>query len=131
MISVESMLEFTNHSDQIKEVIQKAINAVSVLNIDRSEKESVLGSLHHLDKISITKAGVLLAEKYLGNENIFLGLSAADFFKKCYNLRSYLVHYGKRTKGEYSIEKVTPELARFTGILIERKILNSTYSKGT
>lgn len=124
MISIESMLEFINHNEQIQNVIQQAINNITALEIHQTEKESLIGSLNHLKKISITKAGILLAEKYLGHENNYLGLTPADFFKKCYNLRSLLVHYGKRNKNNFSIEKVTPELIKFTGTLIERKLLS-------
>ncbi len=124
MISLESMLDFPNHSNKVQKLITRTKRRVKCSIIPQDEKASLIGSLEQLRRVSITKSGILLTQHYLDQNQLYSGLSSSKFFKKCYNLRSKLVHKGEKTVGNFNVKHATPELSRFVADIIYQKILS-------
>jgi hypothetical protein len=95
MVAMESLIQVEQRPsasyDHVNELIEITENNP---NLDRKEKDSIKGTLNHLRNESITKAGQNLVAQHLG-DNQYYNKPAAEFFKKCYDIRSKLVHTGK------------------------------------
>ena len=85
---IESPLRSATELEHVDAWIKSTTDAVG---LQESEKVSLRGSLEGLRHQSIRRAGSELAETRLGDRR-YDGSSAAQFFKRCYDLRSNLVH---------------------------------------
>jgi hypothetical protein len=92
MMAVEALIEPEQRPPAAVKHVEQLIHLTKeATSLSDSERESLLGSLHWLRKQSISRAGRALAAERLG-EATYDGMSAPDFFRHCYNLRSRLVH---------------------------------------
>ena len=90
--AIEALIETRQKSNEavnhINNLIQLTIKSNS---LDKQEKDSLVGSLGSLRQQSISQAGRELAATKLG-ERTYMNLSASEFFRRCYDIRSRLVH---------------------------------------
>jgi len=89
--AVEALLEPLERSDKVKALVKEFKATTRKSKID--EWESIIGSLEQLKRQSIGQAGRTLADHLIPNE-FFDGQSSADFFTRCYDLRSRILHRG-------------------------------------
>lgn len=82
-MKVEALVE------ELKATTQKS-------KIDKTTRKSIIGSLERLRHQSIGQAGRTLADRLIPNE-FSGGQSSADFFTRCYDLRSQILHRGTIT----------------------------------
>jgi hypothetical protein len=92
--AVEALLERPKRPDVVEELVEEFKAKTQLPNIDEQTKNSIIGSLGDLKRESITQAGRTLAGRLIPNE-LFDGQSSADFFTRCYDLRSQILHRGK------------------------------------
>jgi len=92
--AVEALLERPKRTQLVQELVKDFRDKTRLSNIDKETKKSIVGSLGDLQLESITQAGCNLACDLIPNE-LFDGQSSADFFARCYNLRSQILHRGK------------------------------------
>jgi hypothetical protein len=85
--------------------------------VQRSEKDSLIGSLKWLRDESITKAGQRLAREKLGDK-CYEGRSAPDYFANIYSIRSRLVHGNVPFPTFEEINKVAATLEVFVSDLL-------------
>ena len=91
MMALETRIESKLRDGLALEMIDKFIGDVnSSVELETRERNSILGSLRHLRKESISEAGQSLV-RGIGSDN-YDGKSAEDFFKVCYQVRSDVVH---------------------------------------
>ena len=95
--AVEALLEPLERSDEVQALVAelKAMTLRSKRSkIDEPTRESIIGSLERLRHQSISQAGRTFADRLIPND-LFDGQSSADFFTRCYEWRSQIVHRGK------------------------------------
>lgn len=92
--AIESLLEPEERSEGAVSLVDGFIEKVKMSCLDESERDSLIGSLRWLRQDSITRTGEQLVEKHLG-EAEYDGMEAPDFFRKCYSIRSELLHEGE------------------------------------
>jgi hypothetical protein len=92
VMAIEAIIEPQKRGSDSVALIQTLIHETKSSNLGPNEKNSVIGSLRWLRKESINQAGKRLVAERLGLETKFDKLSPADFFAKCYQIRSNLVH---------------------------------------
>ncbi len=91
--AVEALLEPPKHSDEVQTLVAEFEAATRQSTIDESTKESIIGSLGRIRYQSIMQAGRTLVRRLIPSER-FDGQSSADFFARCYDRRSKLLHQG-------------------------------------
>jgi hypothetical protein len=91
--AVEALLEPPARSDEVQTVVAELEATTRRSTIDKPTKESIIGSLEWLRSQSIGEAGRALARRLLPNE-LFDGQSSSDFFTRCYDFRSQIMHRG-------------------------------------
>ena len=91
--AVEALLEPLKRSDEVEALVEELKVTTQKSKIDESTRKSIIGSLERLRHQSIGQAGRTLADRLIPNE-FFDGQSAADFFIRCYDLRSQILHRG-------------------------------------
>lgn len=91
--AVEALLEPLRRPDEVQTLVTELEAKVRQSAIDGPTKESIIGSLQWVRDESIGQSGRVLARRLLSHEQ-FEGQSSADFFTRCYKLRSDIVHRG-------------------------------------
>jgi len=91
--AVEALLEPLNRSDEVEALVEELKVTTQKSKIDERTRKSIIGSLERLRHQSIGQAGRTLADRLIPNE-FFDGQSSADFFIRCYDLRSQILHRG-------------------------------------
>jgi len=91
--AVEALLEPLKRSDKVEALVEELKATTQKSKIDEPTRESIIGSLERLRHQSIRQAGRTLAHRLIPNE-FFDGQSSADFFTRCYDLRSQILHRG-------------------------------------
>jgi len=91
MMAAETLLDPALRSQLVRDHVEKLISLTRESStLSQSEKDSLIGSLQFLYKDSIGQAGQKLAKR-LGNRK-YAGQKPSQFFTRCYDLRSKLVH---------------------------------------
>lgn len=101
MMAVEALIEPKVRPKKSVALVKQLIEQVRSSGLDDGERNSIMSSLGWLKKESIGSSGRRLASVRLGSEKKYKDLSPSDFFTKCYNMRSALVH-GNRPYPEFS-----------------------------
>lgn len=91
--AVEALLEPLKRSDEVEALVEEFKAKTQQSTIDQATRDSIIGSLELLKRQSIRQAGRSLADRLVPNE-LFDGQSSADFFTRCYEWRSQLLHTG-------------------------------------
>jgi len=91
--TVEALLQPLVRSNEVQSLVAEFEATTRQSAIDRDTKESIFGSLQWLRCQSIGQAGRELARQLVPNE-LFDGQSSANFFTRCYDLRSQILHHG-------------------------------------
>ena len=89
--AVEALLEPPKRSHKVEALVEELKAKTQKSKID--EWKSILGDLEKLKRQSIGQAGRMLADRLIPNE-FFDGQSSADYFRRCYALRSQILHHG-------------------------------------
>ncbi len=92
---VEALLEPLKRANEVEALVEEFKAKTRQSTIDQSTRNSIIGSLERLRHQSISQAGCAFAGRLIPNE-LFDGQSSADFFSRCYELRSQILHRGKR-----------------------------------
>ena len=91
MMALETRIDSKLRDGLALEMIDEFLGVVETsVELEIKEKNSILGSLRHLRKESISEAGQSLV-RGMGSDS-YDGRSAEDFFKVCYQIRSDIVH---------------------------------------
>jgi hypothetical protein len=99
--AVEALLERSERSDVVKQLVREFKKTTQLLDIDEQTKKSIIGSLEDLERESITQAARMLVGRLIPDA-VFDGQSSFEFFKRCYNLRIRILHDGKVE--DYSVD---------------------------
>jgi hypothetical protein len=91
--AVEALLEPLEHCDEVIALVEEFKATTRQSTIDQPIRDSIISSLERLRHQSIGKAGRSLTDRLLPNE-VFDEQSSADFFTRCYEWRSQLLHTG-------------------------------------
>jgi hypothetical protein len=92
--AVEALLEPLKRANEVEALVEEFKDKTRQSTIDQSTRDSIIGSLDRLGHESIGQAGRALASRLIPDES-FDGQSSADFFTRCYDLRSRILHRGK------------------------------------
>ena len=126
--AVEALLERPKRSDVVEELVEEFKAKTRLSNIDEQTKKSIIGSLEDLKHASITQAGRTLAGRLIPS-GLFDGQSSADFFTRCYNLRSQMLHRGKIENGSVDMLHLANVIEDFVHRLL-LAALNSAPQQG-
>jgi len=127
--AVEALLERPKRPGVVEELVKEFKAKTQLSNIDEQTKKSIIGRLGRLTHQSISQAGRTLADRLIPNER-FDGQSPADFFTRCYDFRSRILHQG--TIEDDSVDMV--QLANVMESFVARLLLaalNSAPQQGT
>ena len=91
--AVEALLEPLVRSNEVQSLVAELEATTQRSIIDKPTKESIIGSLQWVKYQSIRQAGRMLADRLISKE-VFDGQSSADFFTRCYDFRSQILHSG-------------------------------------
>ncbi|HPC35292.1 MAG TPA: hypothetical protein P5268_03315 [Candidatus Marinimicrobia bacterium] len=118
VMAVETLIICEPRSE---EVIEHVNNIIKMTNsndkICPDEKKSIINSLSWLKLKSIGQAGRELAKGKLGNKKYY-NLSAPKFFTYCYEVRSNLVHSGRKPPDYKELGELSNELIKFVSNLL-------------
>jgi hypothetical protein len=89
--AIEILLEDSPRPKPVLDHIDKLIALTSETDLDKSEKNSLLGSLKWLRSHSIRASGRRLVRERLGDRK-YQDRSAEELFLECYELRNRLMH---------------------------------------
>ena len=126
--AVEALLEPLKRSDKVEALVEELKATTQKSKIDEPTRESMIGSLERLRHQSIRQAGRTLADRLIPNE-FFDGQSSADFFSRCYNLRSQVLHRGAIEDGLVDIWHLANVMESFVARLL-LAALNSEHQQG-
>jgi hypothetical protein len=90
-MAIEALIEPTQKSFEAIQLVDGFIKQTKESAVQRSERDSLIGSLKWLRYESISKAGQRFAKEKLGDK-CYEGRSAPDYFADIYSIRSSLVH---------------------------------------
>ena len=91
VMAIEAMLQLAPRSPESRDHVEELIKLTRASTLDKSEKNSIVGSLNWLRSESISQGGRRIATQRLGSRR-YMDKSPAEFFTYCYSLRSNLVH---------------------------------------
>jgi Apea-like HEPN len=91
MMTIEALIEPLARAPQAQKHVQSLIDQTKEAELEKRERESIIGALRWLTNESISSTGQLLVDSRL-NGRTYAGRPPGKFFKHCYNLRSSLVH---------------------------------------
>jgi hypothetical protein len=92
VIAVEALLDPKPRGSTAAEHVQQLIDMTNASeNLTESERNSIVSSLRSLRNESIAHAGRTMAQSRLAPRE-YMGMSAQNFFRHCYALRSKMVH---------------------------------------
>lgn len=118
MMAIETLIEPATRSEPVREHVEGLIAATRAAGLDRTEADSIVGSLQWLRDESISQAGRKLASQ-LGDRRYLNGSEPpARFFTKCYALRSRLFHGHDPRPTRDEVSDRARELAKFVGDLL-------------
>ncbi|WP_304511902.1 HEPN domain-containing protein [Desulfobacula sp.] len=92
VMAIEALIEPIERSPDAVLFVDNLIKQTKYSEIEKNEKDSIVGSLNWLRKESINQAGKRLVSSRIPTEQKYNGMSPEKFFSKCYQLRSDLVH---------------------------------------
>jgi hypothetical protein len=116
-MAIEALIEPAQKSSEAMQQVDGFIEQTKESAVQRSEKDSLIGSLKWLRDESITKAGQRLAREKLGDK-CYEGRSAPDYFANIYPIRSRLVHGNVPFPTFEEINKVAAQLEVFVSDLL-------------
>ncbi len=123
MMAVEALLEPALQPQLVQEHVEELIHLTKKCStLSQSEIDSLIGRLQDLRKESIGQAGQKLANR-LGNRK-YDGQQPSDFFTRCYNLRSKLVHGHVPRPTRDEIASICGSLELFVGDLLSGPLLS-------
>lgn len=95
---VEALLEPLKRANEVEALVEEFKAKTRQSTIDQSTRDSIIGSLERLRHQSISQAGCALAGRLIPDK-LFDRQSSADFFTRCNELRSQVLHRGKIEDG--------------------------------
>ena len=90
MIALESLAELRQRSPEARDLVGSFLAQTQASGLPESEIDSIVGSLRWLRSESIGQAGRRLARSL--EPRRYMDLSSVQFFTRCYDLRSRLMH---------------------------------------
>lgn len=123
IMSLEALIDQERRSQNARKHIDEIIKLTQKSNLDEKEKQSLVSSIGQLKKKSISQSGAELASKYL-REKKYMNLSASDFFKKCYAVRSKLIHKDKDLPTITEVSRLSEELEIFVREMLYQSIVS-------
>ena len=120
MTAIEALLVAQPRSQAVRELVTSLECAVADSPLEKSQIQSLMGSLKWLHHESIGQSGRRMAAQLLPDRT-YSGLSSEKYFQSSYELRSSIVHSGRVPK-TVDLLNYTNELHRFTGDLIQASI---------
>jgi len=91
MMAIEALLAPPLRSEPAQDHVRQLIKQTKESPLAKKERDSMIGSLRWLLRESISQTGRMLVEQRLG-EREYCESQGSDFFVRCYQLRSNLVH---------------------------------------
>jgi hypothetical protein len=91
IMAVEALIEPEPRCGESLAHVESLIQQTKNAALSAQERNSMLGTLRWLRVESINQAGRRIAGERLGSRT-YIGMTAADFFTRCYQMRSNLVH---------------------------------------
>lgn len=123
MMAIETLLDPDFRSQPVQEHITELIRLTKEsFALSMRDKNSLIGSLQDLSKESIGQAGQKLANR-LGNRE-YAGQKPSQFFRRCYKLRSKLVHGHVPRPTRDKIDDICASLELFVGDLLSGLLLS-------
>jgi hypothetical protein len=127
--AVEALLEPPRRCDEAEVLVGELKTKARESRIDEPTKESIIGSLERLRYQSIRQAGRMLANCLIP-ARFFDGQSSADFFARCYDLRSQILHRGTTEDNSVDVWHLANVMESFVAELLVMA-LNSAPQQGT
>lgn len=127
--AVEALLEPLKRSDEVEALVEEFKAKTRQSTIDQSTRDSIIGSLERLRHQSISQAGRSLADRLVRNE-LFDEQSSADFFTRCYDWRSQILHTGTIAGESVDMRHLANVMEDFVSRLL-LAALNSEPQQGT
>jgi hypothetical protein len=121
--AVEALLELPKRSDEVEILVTELKAKTQQSKLDKLTSNSIISSLDKLRYQSIGQAGRMLASYLIPKEH-FDGQSSADFFTRCYDLRSQILHQGKITKKSVDIRQLANIVEQFVQRLLIEALNN-------
>jgi hypothetical protein len=122
MIAIEILIERKERDKSVVEFIEQILKLARGESMLGEEKERIISGLNELKNESISQAGQRLADELLP-ENEYQKLSASQFFKHCYNIRSSLVHGSKSFPSRDEISQTAGSLEVFVSDLLVKSVI--------
>ena len=89
--AIETLLEKTPHPQAVVDHVDRLIALTRATDLDKADKDSLLGSLNWLYSYSIRRSGRCFVRERLADRR-YQDRPAEDVFEACYDLRNSLLH---------------------------------------
>src|SRR5207253_2800796 len=116
MISLESLIQPQRRAAAVREHVQELIRATNESGLHKNEVQSIVRSLSFLETESINQAGKRLARKL--ERRRYKDERPAEFFRRCYEIRSNLVHGKHPIPSIQDLNERSPHLEMFIADLL-------------
>lgn len=120
MTSLEALLEYSQRPAEVVALVKELEDGVRKSQVLPAAKQSLLGSLQWLHQESIGQAGERTADAALPGRQ-YDSLPPGKYFRRCYELRSQIVHSG-RVPDDIDLLELTNVLHGFVGDLLHATI---------
>ena len=126
--AVEALLEPLKRSDGVQALVEELEAKTRQSTVDKLTRDSIISSLERVRYQSISQAGRTLAHRLLPDE-LFDGQPSVEFFTRCYDLRSKILHRGTIAEASVGMGKLANDMERFVAQLL-LAVLNSEPRQG-
>ncbi len=117
--AVEALLDEAKRSDEVEKLVEefKDTTKTRLPRSDQQTRDSMISGLDKLKFQSKRQAGRSLADRLIPND-LFNGQSSADFFARCYNWRSQILHDGKIAEESVNMLQLANVMESFVARLL-------------
>lgn len=120
---IETLLEDRPRPKPVVDHIEKLIALTSDTDIDKAEKDSLVGSLKWLRSHSIRSSGRRFVKEHLADRK-YQDRSAEEFFLACYDLRNRLLHGGQPFPTREEVSGLAGALDKMVSHLLAGPVLD-------
>lgn len=121
--AIETLLEDAPRPKSVVNHVNRLIALTGEADLDKSEKDSLLGTLRWLRSHSIRRSGRRFVRERLGDRK-YQDQSAEAFFEDCYKLRNRLLHGQQPFPTREEVSRLVGELDRMVSNLLAGPLLD-------
>jgi len=115
--AVEALIKLARRPEPVQMLVAEMESMTRASALDAPTKDGIVSSLQWIKDESIGESGRALSHRLLPDRQ-YDGLPSWDFFKRCYNLRSQIMHSGRVKDTSVDMLSLANTMERFVSELL-------------